>query len=104
MSDEIHVGDIGTRIELTVLKDNLPLNLSTATDIDLVIGRPTAAKLTVTPTFVTDGTDGKVYYLTVINDLSEAGIYQLQIIATFSGGKWHSEIVKMRVYANVLGV
>ncbi|NIP55083.1 MAG: hypothetical protein GWN00_09825, partial [Aliifodinibius sp.] len=47
--------------------------------------------------FVTDGTDGKLQYTTIADDLDEIGIWHLQGYLVMNEGSWHSNKVIFRV-------
>ena len=81
MSNEIHVGDIGTRFRLTILDDDTgsPVDISTATIKRIYMTSPTRELKTFTATFVTDGSDGDIeYYTTSASDLDVAGQWKIQ--------------------------
>jgi hypothetical protein len=57
-------GAIGAQVIYEVREDGLPLNLAAATVKQLVFRTPLGEVLTVTASFVTDGTDGLLVYAT----------------------------------------
>ena len=71
---------IGTVFEYTVLDTDgvSPLDISDATVTELVFRKPNGVTITKTATFVTDGTDGKIQYVTVANDLQPYGAWEIQ--------------------------
>ena len=75
-ADEIHQYDIGTRFEIT-LKDegNSPeiVDVSTASVTEIIFKKPDGNTVTKTAGFTTDGTDGKIEYTTLANDLDTVG-------------------------------
>lgn len=85
----IHEGDVGTTFTVTVYEDTTPpaaLDLSTATTLQFKLLRPDDTVLTVTPTFVTDGTDGQLQYNTQAGDLDQAGSWELQVRYVLANG------------------
>lgn len=101
MTEEIHVGDIGTVFEVTVQESGTALNISTATVKQILLEPPSGTMLTKTAAFVTDGTDGKISYTTILGDLSEAGQWLLQVYLEMPTGKWHSDTQRFQVYGNL---
>jgi hypothetical protein len=76
---EIHVGDVGTRFEVTVYEDAVALDISAATVKNFIFGKPSGDVVSVAAGFVTDGTNGKLYYLSTGTDLDEAGNWELEV-------------------------
>lgn len=62
----------------------VPLDIAGATDLLVCLLYPdTSTSHNFTGTFLTDGTDGQIYYDTVYNtDLSQLGLFQIQGKAT----------------------
>jgi hypothetical protein len=101
-ANEIHVNDIGTVFEVTILKDDVALDISGFTDYDIKFKPPLGGDLmTVDAVYVTDGTDGKLQYTTVDGDLSVKGVWKVQGFVTSPVGSWHSEIEEFTVYKNL---
>jgi hypothetical protein len=74
-------GDIGTAIRLTITKqsDGTVLDISTASTKQIILRSPAGKVKTFTATLVTDGTDGKMEYITAAAaDLDEAGKWDVQ--------------------------
>jgi hypothetical protein len=98
---EIHIGDIGTVFEVE-LKDCLTIvNISSATVKQIIFQKPTGEVLTKTAIFSTDGTDGKLRYITVANDLDLAGTWKIQAKVVLPSGTWSSNVDKFKVYSNL---
>ena len=88
-----YVGDIGTRIRLT-----LDADLAGYTDIDFKIKKPDGTELDVDCT-VEDETNGIIYYDVVDGDFDVAGTYLIQAEITFSDGDYLlSETKSFTVY------
>jgi hypothetical protein len=97
----VQVGTIGLMIELGVKEAYNYLNLSTASIKNIIIKKPSGMYLTVSGSYTTNGTDGKIYYTTREGDLSEAGVYKVQgqiAIGTFSG---YTTATQFTVVANI---
>lgn len=81
----IHVGDIGTIIEVTATQAGVAVDISSAnTDAKkkFYVTKPDedATEVIWQPVFSTPpGTDGKVRYVTLAGDLNAAGLWELQL-------------------------
>ena len=102
MAANLHVGDIGTAIIMTVNnQDGIPIDLSSFTNLVLIIKRSDASIVERTCIFVTNGVDGKVQYISTINDFTILGNYKFQVRCSSGGNVWHSNILVNKVYPNV---
>src|SRR5262245_28903947 len=90
-STDMHVGDVGTVIEVTLYEDDDLIDLSGATVKQLRLQKPDGTVDTKTALFSTDGTDGKVRYVMQADDLDQAGDWRLQVYIETPAGKWSSE-------------
>jgi len=100
--EEIHVGDIGTVLTVTVKDGSTVVNISSATVTkNLILVDSDGSKHTKAASFVTDGTDGKLRYTTVSGDLALAGHWQLQVYLVLSSGSWHTDVGSFTVHANL---
>jgi hypothetical protein len=77
-ANEIHVNDIGTRFMLTVKDGSTAVDISGASTKQITIKKPSGTSITVVTAFDSDGTDGKMYYNTVADDLDEAGSFSIR--------------------------
>ena len=100
-ANEIHLNDIGTQFVLTVKDGSLAVDISGATTKQIIIQKPSGTKITVSTTFSTDGTDGKMYYTTLADDLDEAGSYKLQGKVIISDGTFYTDITTFKVHRNL---
>ena len=103
MPAQIHIGDIGTVFQATVKdQDGAIVNLASSTARQLTFKKPDGVNMVKNAVFVTDGTDGKIKYVTAAStDLDQAGEWQLQGTVTFGTSVWHTDVEKFRVYANL---
>lgn len=68
-------------------EDDSVVDVSAATSITLIIKSPSGVRKTFTGEFTTDGTDGKVQYVTTSqSDLDETGTWNAQFLIGISGG------------------
>jgi len=102
MTQEVHVGDIGTVFEVTVTEDDVALDISTATVLQILFKKPSGEVLTNTAVFTNTGTDGLIRYTSILDDLDEAGIWYMQGRLTMPGGKWSTEKAGFTVGAIII--
>ena len=69
--NEIHKNDIGTRLEITVMDGSSAVDISGATTKQIKLEKPGGSTVAKDGTFTTDGSDGKIYYVTQEGDLGE---------------------------------
>ena len=98
---EIHVGDIGTAFEITLKDCDVVVDVSTATVKQIIFKKPDKTVITKTADFKTDGTDGIIHYLTILDDLDLKGTWYVQAKVTLPTGTWSSDTSKFKVYANL---
>ncbi len=85
---EIHVGDIGTIIRATIKDENNAIvDISDATSKSMTFKKPSGTNVVQNPSLFTDGTDGKMQYITQTGDIDEKGLWQLQarVVKDFMG-------------------
>lgn len=99
---EIHKGDIGTELELVIQEDGVSQDVSTATIKSMRFLKPSGGTLDVTATFTTDGTDGKIRYITQDGDLDESGTWSRQAFVAIGSWSGHSDKVEFKVYPNII--
>jgi|SRR6056300_308722 hypothetical protein len=101
MASEIHVGDVGTQLIMTVKDDGVVVDISSASSLSVIIKKPDGVNYTKTGTLLNDGTDGKMYYISVNGDFNAAGNYKIQGIVTLSGGTFYTSISTFKVFCNL---
>ena len=102
VNTEVHVGDLGTKFLVTIKENGVALNISTATVKKIRFRRPDGTTLDKTAVFETDGTDGKIYYLSIAGDLTIKGTWSIQGYITLTGGTWNSKIGSFMVNENLI--
>src|SRR5512146_583139 len=100
-TEEIHVADVGTQLIFTVKDGSVVVNLSGATVKKIRIQRKDRTIIDVDATLLTDGTDGKLYYILTDTDVTMKGDYKAQVYLEFPSGKWHSSISTFTVAENI---
>ena len=102
MASNLHVGDVGTAIVITVKNQSSSVvNLSIYNNTTLIFKRPDGTIVQRVCAWLNDGTDGKVQYITTSEDLTMPGNYKFQVRCSTSSNVWHSNIVTQKVYSNV---
>ena len=101
MASEIHEGDVGTKLLITVTDDGSVVDISSATSKDIFIKKPDGTILNRTGVLETDGTDGKMYYITIAGDLDTAGNYKIQGKVTLATGTFYTSTATFKVHCNL---
>lgn len=101
--NEIHVGDIGTVFQATIQDDcsGAIVDISGAIAMNLVFQKPDGTVVSQTAVHLTDGTDGIMQYVTVLDDLDQAGSWKIQGFVQLPTGSWSTDIHKFKVYSNL---
>jgi len=97
----IHMGDVGTVVELTVKDNGTVVDISTATALTIKFKKPSGTTVTQTAVFSTDGTDGKLKYTFQSGDLDETGTWEFQGNITSPSGSWNTEVSSFSVAKNI---
>jgi hypothetical protein len=80
------VANAGIQIIVEVLDDQLnALNLYGATGLVLAFQKPDGVQFTKTAQYLTNGIDGKIYYITTATDFLEAGLWYIQAQVIIGG-------------------
>ena len=95
------VNDIKLRLILTVVEDGAALNISTCTSKTISLQSPSGVTTSFTASFLTDGSEGKIYYDTVSGDISSAGLWKIQGLVLIGGGTYYTTVESFRVYTNI---
>lgn len=99
--NEIHQYDIGTAFTATIMDDDEIVDVSDATAMYLLFEKPSGTAVTKTALPVTDGKDGKIRYVTVLNDLDESGQWYIQAHLIGPTYNRRSERKRFIVYPNI---
>jgi hypothetical protein len=94
---DIFVGDIGTSFSVTI-KDKATSNiipLQNATIKTFTLQRPNGSKVSRDALFATNGTDGKLKFITIDGDITLPGSYRLQAYVELPDGHWYTSIVNI---------
>lgn len=101
MASQVHVGDIGTQLILTVKDDGAVVDISSASSLVIIIRKPDGVSYEKSGTLLNDGTDGQMYYTSVDGDFNTAGNYKLQAKVVLSGATYYSSTASFKVYCNL---
>lgn len=94
---KVHLNDEGTAII-----GDLGVDISDATLMEITLEKPDRVTKTVyDAAFLTDGTDFKIVYVTVTDDLDELGTWRGTAYVETPTGKWRSDIDSFRVWPNL---
>lgn len=101
MIDEIHIGDTGTLIKLTVEENGEAMDLSTATGITFDFERPDGTVFSKTGSLYGGGTTGIVSYTSLASTFDMEGGWRVQARMTVGSSVFRTSIAKFNVYANL---
>lgn len=108
MAVKIHIADIGTVIEIQFLDRGQPVDLTTATEKEIIFRTPKGILKTQSGTFVGteagDGTDGRIRWTSTLStDWDIDGEWGIQGRVAFSGGtEFRSEKKTFQVECNYI--
>lgn len=102
-AEKIHVNDIGTSIRIQVQENSVNVDISAATTLRIKLKKPSGTLDTHTASFVTDGTDALMHFITVSGDLDEAGTWRVQgfVIFPSSSGEFNTDTASFKVLNNL---
>ena len=100
--EEIHIGDIGTIFEITLMDDLAVVNVAPASEMLIIFTKPDGSKVINAAKLTGDGSDGKIrYVITLSTELDQNGSWKIQANVTLPSGQWSSNIDRFRVYKNL---
>lgn len=98
---DVHVADEGTRFELTIEDSGVVVDVSAATIKTIKFLKPDGISVSKPADFVTDGSDGKIEYVTVTDDIDIKGGWKCQGYVELPSGKWHTSQANFDVSQNL---
>lgn len=103
ITQSVQAGATGVALVVLVTRqsDGEPFDLSGATALTIRIGFPDGTSIDHAAQLLTDGTDGKMFYVAQAGDLDEVGVNTLQGFATGSWGYVPSAVVPFEIYDNI---
>ena len=100
-ANEIHVGDVGTRVTVTFKDGTNVVDISGASTKQIWLRRPSGSVLKLDGTFTTDGTDGAIYIDSTASCFASAGdTWEAQGYIETPSGNWHSDKTLFEVFSN----
>ena len=101
-ANEVHQNDIGTKFLVTIKDGSDAVNVASATSTkQIIFKKPSGTSMTKTASFNSDGTDGKIYYTVVADDLDEVGTYEIQGKVVITDGTFYTDIQTFKVHRNL---
>ena len=98
----VHVADIGTLIEVTVMDGAQVVDISGCTTRQIYLQKPSGSVLQKTASLSGDGTDGKMRYVSQSGDFDQHGFWYVQAYVVFPSGKeWHTTTESFPVHPNL---
>ena len=106
MTDEVHVGDVGTVFEVTVLDGAFTtptaLDISNATERKIFLRRPSDTVISRDAAETTDGTDGKMEITSISGDIDAEGRWSIQGKIVIPEGTFYTDIAHFVVEASLV--
>lgn len=78
-----------------------PLDISGATDIAVALQKPDGTQVALVAQFLTNGIDGKIYYVTTATDILESGVWYVQGQVTVAGATLTTVMGQFEANANL---
>ncbi len=100
-AQKIQVEDTGTSFRILVQEDNADVDISGATSMTIFLKKPSGTTLTRSGSFVTDGTDSLMHYISVSGDIDEIGTWKLQGRVVLPQGTFKTEFKSFKVNRNI---
>jgi len=101
MASEIHVGDIGTQLIVTIQDNGAIVDISGASVLQIILKKPDGLLYTKSGLLYTSGTDGKMYFVSVSGDFNLPGNYKLQGKVVLATGTYYTSISDFKVHCNL---
>jgi len=101
---EVHVGDVGTVFEATIKDGDNPVDVSGLDLLELIFEKPDGTIFKRVASLTTDGTDGKVRYVSQRGDVTHAGRWRWQAHAADPADPeqdWRTEVLTFPVSLNL---
>lgn len=100
---EIHKGNIGTVFRFEIRnQDNVIVDLSAATELEIRFRKPDRVTVLIKiASYVTDGTDGQIQWVTVAGDLDVDGPWIRQARVVIPAGEFWTERLSFDVKDNI---
>jgi ABC-type Mn2+/Zn2+ transport system ATPase subunit len=98
MANNIHVGDFGITFKFTVLdQDDSILDISTASGMLLNFEKPDTSQIYKDGSWLTDGTDGQIVYVTESGLFDQSGYWKVNAVVSSETYRHTTNIVRFKV-------
>ena len=99
----VQLGDVGTVFKIRVIDcdTGAVIPIDAATTLKITFKKPDKTIVTKTAVFSTDGTDGYLQYITIVDDMDQVGIWTLQGYVAGVAFKHNTAIGKFTVADNL---
>lgn len=101
-ANEIHVGDVGTVFQFTILDSGTSVDIAASTQTaNLLLNKPSGTTTTLSASFTNTGSDGSISYTVTSGDFEEVGKHKFQAVITDGTNTFYSEIYTFSVSSNL---
>lgn len=101
MTSTVSTNNAGLKLIVTASNNDKPIDLSDAISLLIYIKKPNGTLLEKQAALLTNGLDGKIYYITQQGDLDISGIYKIQGKILADGAMYYTDIVNFSVFCNL---
>lgn len=103
MACDVQVGStITANLTLVKCDGTTPLDISAQTAMEIVVLGPGAVRVSINPSFVTDGTDGQITGVFASTTFTVSGEWKIQAKVTLAGGiVYRTEVKTFKVKDNI---
>jgi hypothetical protein len=101
MTDEVHIGDVGTIIRISITEQGSPLDLTDASVIKVKMKRKDRSTKEVDGTPYGPEIDGVVQCISDATYFTTKGKTTGQVYLEYPSGKWHTSDFEFEVYDNI---
>ncbi len=99
---DVHLNDIGNIFVLTFKDNGVVVDVSSAAGTkNIIFVAPDGTRDTQGASFTTNGTDGKIQYVTQAGVMDQVGEWQIQGYVVITAGSFYSEVKRFCVEAVV---
>jgi BppU N-terminal domain len=102
MAKQLRVDQVGATLRIRITENGAPVDISNATVHTIRLKKPSGEVIERTVSFVTNGQDGNVEYVTADGDIDESGPWQGQVhIEVGSAQAWSTDFFSFNVAENL---
>ena len=101
MSDEVHIGDEGTIVRISIFENGEPLDLTDASVIKMKFQRKDRTSFQVDGSIYGAATNGVVQCVSSAAYFTGKGKMTVQVYLEYPSGKWHTSEAEFEVFENI---